>query len=45
MRLEVPAEANKEIKEAVGKVHSMGDKPYWYSPPCTQLAAPMCLCC
>jgi hypothetical protein len=30
LRLEVPAAAAKEIKEADGgKVYSMGSKPYW----------------
>lgn len=29
LRLEVPAEAQKEIDKAVGKVHAMGESPFW----------------
>ena len=34
-RLEVPADAQKEIDAAVGKVHAMGDAPYWDCDPIT----------
>ena len=29
LRLEVPAVAQEEIDSAVGKVHGMGDAPFW----------------
>jgi hypothetical protein len=29
LRLEVPDVAQKEIDSAVGKVHGMGEKPFW----------------
>lgn len=28
-RMEVPAEAQKEIDSAVGKVHAIGDSAFW----------------